>query len=35
MAVKNVFDKDYWVYDSSTVIPVEPRTFALSSHLDF
>ncbi|MHB8283141.1 MAG: TonB-dependent siderophore receptor [Caulobacteraceae bacterium] len=34
-AVKNVLDKDYWVYGASTVIPGEPRTFVLSSHLDF
>jgi iron complex outermembrane receptor protein len=34
-AVKNVGDARYWVYGATTVIPAEPRTFAVSTHLDF
>lgn len=34
-SVKNVGDERYWVYGSQTVIPGEPRTVSLSTHLDF
>jgi iron complex outermembrane receptor protein len=34
-AVKNLTDKDYWIYSSSTVLPGEPRTFMFSVHGDF
>lgn len=32
LAVKNAGNKRYWTYNSSTVIPGEPRTFAVSLH---
>jgi iron complex outermembrane receptor protein len=34
-AVKNVGDKTYWIYGAQTVIPGEPRTYVVSSHIDF
>ncbi len=34
-AVKNLADQRYWIYNSSTVLPGEPRTFMFSIHGDF
>lgn len=35
VGVKNVGDKRYWTYGSSTVIPGEPRTFVAGLQADF
>ena len=35
VGVKNAGDKTYWIYNSSTVIPGEPRTFVAGLHFGF